>query len=94
MEISEKDPVETNITIDYDRKVLMCYTTHKPTINQWMKDFPQYTRVSKDKQSATANNIPLDSVRKIKLYKPKNYSEESLEKLRSRMSQNRAKIAS
>jgi len=79
METFNKNPIETTITIDHDRKVLFCWSNHKPTINQWSKSFPELTE--KNTYSATLNNLPLSMVRKIKIIPKRIMSEDQKSKL-------------
>jgi hypothetical protein len=57
--MSNYDPVETTLTIDHDRKLLMCWTNHRNTIKQWNSEFPEYVKVSKDGLSAEMNSLPI-----------------------------------
>jgi hypothetical protein len=75
---STKDPIETTITIDHDRKVLMCWTCHPPTIKQWLKDFPEYC--NSNSYSVEMNELPVSLARKLKVVPKRVLSEQELQK--------------
>jgi hypothetical protein len=77
---STKDPVETTVTVDYDRKVLMCWTCHQPTMKQWLKDFPEHCE--SNSYSVEMNTLPISQARKLKVVPKRVMSEQELQKRR------------
>ena len=61
-----EDSVETTITIDYDLKVMHCWTNYKPTIRQWLRDYPDKIMVGTG-GGVFLNGISLPVTRRIKV---------------------------
>jgi hypothetical protein len=62
----DKDTVETTFTIDHDLKVIHCWSNHKSTIRQWLRDYPDEIMVGTG-GGVFLNGIPLPITRRIKV---------------------------
>jgi len=75
-----RDPIETTFTIDHDLRVVHCWSNHKPTIKQLIRDFPDKVVLGTG-DSIFLNGVRLPEVRKIKVVPKRKLTKEHIEKL-------------
>jgi hypothetical protein len=58
---------ETTLNVDHYNETFSIYTTAKRVASMLKKQFPSFYKEAEDKASATANDVPVSQITKVRL---------------------------